>query len=55
VLAGLDGPAALLSTEIDNEPAIALYRGRGWDVVVPEIDFGPDVPPFVVTGKRLRA
>jgi ribosomal protein S18 acetylase RimI-like enzyme len=53
LLAGLDAPAAVLSTEIDNAPAIALYRGRGWEVVVPEIDFGPDFPPFIVMGKRL--
>jgi ribosomal protein S18 acetylase RimI-like enzyme len=53
LLAGLDARAAVLSTEVDNEPAIALYRGRGWQVVVPEIDFGPDFPPFLVMGLEL--
>jgi ribosomal protein S18 acetylase RimI-like enzyme len=53
LLEGLDSPAAVLSTEVDNEPALALYRGRGWQVVVPEIDFGPEFPPFLVMGKEL--
>jgi ribosomal protein S18 acetylase RimI-like enzyme len=38
VLEGEDGPA-LLSTQVDNEPALALYRGRGWTPVVPAIEF----------------
>jgi ribosomal protein S18 acetylase RimI-like enzyme len=38
----LDGEAtAVLSTEVDNEPARSLYRRRNWEVVVPELDFGP--------------
>ena len=41
LLGGLDAPTAVLSTERSNEPALALYRGRGWQVVLPEIDFGP--------------
>jgi ribosomal protein S18 acetylase RimI-like enzyme len=53
LLAGLDAPTAVLSTEVANEPAIGLYRGRGWEVVVPEIDFGPDFPPFLVMGREL--
>lgn len=37
----LDGEGtAVLSTEVGNEPAQSLYRGRGWEVVVPELDFG---------------
>lgn len=31
---------AVLSTQVDNEPALALYGGRGWQVVVPTLDFG---------------
>ena len=38
VVEGLDVPA-VLSTEVDNTPAISLYRSRGWETVVPEIDF----------------
>lgn len=53
LLADLDSPSAVLSTEQDNEPALALYGGRGWQVVLPEIDFGPDFPLFLVLGKRL--
>jgi hypothetical protein len=45
----------VLSTEVENEPAQALYRGRGWQVVVPEIDFGPGFPPFLVMAKELPA
>lgn len=53
LLTGLEAPTAVLSTEVENEPAIALYRGRGWEVVVPEIDFGPRYPPFLVMGREL--
>jgi ribosomal protein S18 acetylase RimI-like enzyme len=49
----LDAPAAVLSTEVANVPAITLYRGRGWEVVLPEISFGPEFPPFLVMGKEL--
>ncbi len=55
LLDGLDAPTAVLSTEVENEPAQALYRGRGWQVVVPEIDFGPGFPPFLVMAKELPA
>jgi ribosomal protein S18 acetylase RimI-like enzyme len=53
LLTGLESPAAVLSTEVDNEPAIGLYLGRGWEVVVPEIEFGPGYPPFLVMGRNL--
>jgi ribosomal protein S18 acetylase RimI-like enzyme len=53
LLSGLDAPTAVLSTEVDNEPAIGLYLGKGWEVVVPEIDFGPGFPPFLVMGRSL--
>ena len=45
LLSGLDAPTAVLSTEVENEPAIGLYLGRGWEVVIPEIDVGADYPP----------
>jgi ribosomal protein S18 acetylase RimI-like enzyme len=53
LLADLDAPAAVLSTEVENEPAIGLYAGKGWEVVVREIDFGAEYPPFLVMGKEL--
>ena len=40
LLAGLSSRTAVLSTQVDNDPALALYRGRGWRVVVEELDFG---------------
>jgi len=40
LLDSLSSSTAVLSTEVDNEPALALYGRRGWQVVVPEIDFG---------------
>ena len=52
VLDGLDAPTAVLSTQTDNEPALALYRGRGWRVIVPFLDFGSG-RPFLIMGKEL--
>ena len=53
VLDGLDAPTSVLSTQVDNEPALKLYEGRGWQVIVPELDFGSG-RPFLVMGKDLR-
>ena len=53
LLSGLDAPTAVLSTAVGKEPAVELYLGRGWEVVVPEIDFGADYPPFLVRGRDL--
>ena len=41
-----------LTTRTDNGAALALYRGRGWRVVVPELFF-PSHPnrPFCVMGR----
>jgi ribosomal protein S18 acetylase RimI-like enzyme len=52
VLDGIDSPTAVLSTQTDNEPALALYGGRGWEVIVPYLDFGSG-RPFLIMGKRL--
>lgn len=53
LLDGLDSPTAVLSTERTNEPAINLYRARGWQVICDEIRFGPEYPPFLVMGRDL--
>jgi ribosomal protein S18 acetylase RimI-like enzyme len=53
LLDGLDAPTAVLSTQVDNEPALALYRGRGWEIVVPELDFGTG-GAYCVLGRELR-
>jgi ribosomal protein S18 acetylase RimI-like enzyme len=48
-----ESPTAVLSTQVDNERALGLYRGRGWVVVVPELDFGSG-RLFSVLGRDLR-
>jgi ribosomal protein S18 acetylase RimI-like enzyme len=44
---------AVLSTQVDNERALGLYRGRGWRVVVPRLDFGSG-RLFSILGRDLR-
>jgi ribosomal protein S18 acetylase RimI-like enzyme len=53
VLEGLASATALLSTQPDNEAALALYHGRGWEVVVDSVDLAAPVP-YLVLGKELR-
>lgn len=45
---------AVLSTQSDNRPAHALYEGRGWTVVLPELDFGSG-RPFAILGREAPA
>ncbi len=52
LLEGLEAPTTVLSTQTDNEPAIALYLGRGWQVIVPYLDFGSG-RPFLIMGRDL--
>jgi ribosomal protein S18 acetylase RimI-like enzyme len=52
LLDGVDAPTAVLSTQTDNEPAIALYAGRGWQVIVSYLDFGSG-RPFLIMGLDL--
>jgi ribosomal protein S18 acetylase RimI-like enzyme len=51
LLAPESGPA-VLSTQRDNRRALRLYRRRGWQVIVPNIDFGAGYPPFCVLGRE---
>jgi ribosomal protein S18 acetylase RimI-like enzyme len=53
LLDGLPHRQALLSTQIANEKARPFYEKHGWQVVVPELSFGPGYAPFCVYGKRL--
>ena len=55
VLDGLDSRTAVLSTQTDNDPALALYRGRGWQVVIPELRFEPRGSPYSILGLDLQA
>jgi ribosomal protein S18 acetylase RimI-like enzyme len=53
LLEGIEAPTAVLSTQTDNDPAIALYAGRGWQVIVPYLDFGSG-RPFLIMALDLR-
>jgi ribosomal protein S18 acetylase RimI-like enzyme len=55
LLRGIDAPTAVLSTQRSNDAALALYRDRGWQVVLPEMDFGAEFEPFCVLGLDLAA
>ena len=59
LLDGLASSATVLTTQTDNDPALAFslvfYKGRGWEVVVPELFFYANPrQPFCVMGKELR-
>ncbi|WP_163527663.1 GNAT family N-acetyltransferase [Halobacillus ihumii] len=45
---------SILTTSIDNVPAIELYRQSGWQVVKEHAVVIPEVPPLLVMGKELR-
>lgn len=53
LLRGLESKTAVLSTQADNEPALALYRGRRWQVVLPEMRFSPGGVPYCILGLDL--
>jgi ribosomal protein S18 acetylase RimI-like enzyme len=56
VLAGFDDRPALLSTDVDNERALTLYRSSGWETLVAEIDFGAGTGQlFCVLGRAPSA
>jgi ribosomal protein S18 acetylase RimI-like enzyme len=48
-----DAPTSLLSTQTGNAPALALYEGRGWQVVVPELRFAAAAEPYAILGLDL--
>jgi ribosomal protein S18 acetylase RimI-like enzyme len=53
LLRDLESATAVLSTQTDNEPALALYREHGWQVVVPEMRFSPGGTPYSILGLDL--
>lgn len=53
LLQGLDSRTSVLSTQVDNDPALALYRGRGWQIVVPELRFTAGGVPYSILGLEL--
>jgi ribosomal protein S18 acetylase RimI-like enzyme len=55
LLRGLESRTAVLSTQTDNEPALALYLGRGWQVVISEMRFSPGGVPYCILGLDLDA
>ncbi len=48
-------PVALLTVRMDNVPALNLYFGKGWKVLVKNFRFSTGGPPFYVMGKVLGA
>lgn len=45
---------SILTTSVNNDPAIELYRQSGWQVVNGHAVVIHDVPPLLVMGKELR-
>ncbi len=55
LLAGLPNRTAMLSTRRGETVAMALYRKRGWQVVIDEMLFAGNPMPFRILGKLLAA
>jgi ribosomal protein S18 acetylase RimI-like enzyme len=53
LLDGLESRTAVLSTQVDNHAALALYQGRGWQVVVPALRFTAGGVPYSILGLEL--
>lgn len=45
---------AALSTQEDNEPALALYAALGWRPIAGPMRFAPAGTPFVILGRELQ-
>jgi len=55
LLAETEAPTAVLSTEPENEPALALYRQRGWEIVIPELYLEPAGAAYAILGLDLQS
>jgi ribosomal protein S18 acetylase RimI-like enzyme len=53
LLDGLPSRTAVLSTQSDNEPALALYLGRDWQIVLAGVSFAPGGRPYDILGRDL--
>jgi ribosomal protein S18 acetylase RimI-like enzyme len=53
VLAGLPHRRALLSALAANTRVIAFYEHRGWEVILPELQFEAGRPLFAILGREL--
>ena len=53
LLGGLESETAVLSTQADNRPALALYEGRGWKIVLPALRFAPAGEEYAILGLDL--
>jgi ribosomal protein S18 acetylase RimI-like enzyme len=53
LLEALKSPTAVLSTQRNNKAAIALYKARGWQIILDEIAFGDEGPTYLVMGRDL--
>jgi ribosomal protein S18 acetylase RimI-like enzyme len=53
LLDGLSSRTAVLSTQTDNDPALALYRGKGWQLVLEEMRFSPGGRTYHILGRDL--
>jgi len=55
LLEDLASRTAVLSTQTDNAPARALYRSRGWEIVVPEVRFAAEGDLYAILALDLAA
>lgn len=54
MLDGLPQRYAVLSTQTDNDAALALYQRLGWATLIPRMRFDGSAPDFTILGKALR-
>lgn len=55
LLESLTQRTAILSTQQANDVALALYRGRGWEVVIDDFRFAHRHDAYVIMGLDLEA
>ncbi|WP_164669815.1 GNAT family N-acetyltransferase [Virgibacillus doumboii] len=53
LLDGLDQQTSILTTSVDNDPAIKLYMGKGWEIISGKAPVISEADPQVIMGKVL--